>query len=258
MRIEMMTGGTSVTLDIILPEGWRKYRPEKGRVMWLLHDKFDTSSDWVSFTQAELFASMYGFALICPTMGNGRYNDGINTSQWQTYFDNLWDYVHDFLPILSKAPEDNLLFGFARGAFGAIKFALNHPERFGGVYTVSFDDGFLAGVRSGKAHSFPTGSGYGTPEEFAVSQDNLMWYAGQYAAGGNPLPKIHMSCMTGDKTYTRNLEVRDELSGYGYEVSFEAVDASGARLDDSSGGANGDWFFCNSQLEKALRHAAGK
>ena len=258
MRIEVMTGGIGVTLDILLPESWRKYRPQKARVMWLLHDKFDTSSDWVSFTQAELFASMYDIALVCPTMGNGRYNDGIHTSQWETYFEEMWDYVHDFLPILSRRPEDNMLFGFARGAFGALKFSLTHPERFGWVYTVSYDDAFLAGVREGKAHSFPTGSGYGTPEEFEKSRDNLLGFAAQFAASGSPMPAVYMNCMSGDKTYKRNLEVRDELNRLGFSVNWECTDASGKRLDDSSSGANGDWFFCNEQLKRALAIASAK
>lgn len=241
MRIEVITGGISITLDAVLPDKWRKYKVENARCMWLLHDKFDASGDWISFTQAEIFAEDHDLALLCPSANSARYNNWLNGCSWQTFLtEELWEYVHEMLPI-SRNPKDNALFGYGRGGFGALKFALTNPERFGAACAVSYNDSFVTGYINGlPGSSGKFKSGYPPPEEVAVSQENILWLARQFVQNGKPRPPVYLACAMEEKTYPRSVEIRDTLLALGYDVIWEEQNIAGG------------WRFCNEQLEKAM------
>ena len=240
MRIEMITGGTSITMNIIMPEKWHKYKMENAKVLWMLHDKFDTSSDWISFTQAEIFAEEHEIVLVCPTMNSARYNDWINGCRWQTYFtEELYEYVHEMLP-LSKKPEDNILFGFGRGGFGALKYLLTCPDKYGCAYSVSYDDGFVQNhIKNSKAPA-KFFNGYASPEEVEKSPENISWLAEYYKKNNESLPVIYLAYAKDSDMYERNLEIKELLINLGYDINCDEADG------------NSSWNFCNTQLEKAL------
>jgi len=243
MRIELITGGASITLQVILPEKWHKFSMKNARSFWLLHDKFDDSGDWISFTQAELFAEEHEFAVICPGMNSARYNDWVNGCSWQTYLvEDLWTYMHEMFP-LSKQPEDNILFGFGRGGFGAVKYALLRPDKFGSAYSVSYDDSFVVKYMAGDGGTPKFGSGYPSPAETARSPENILWLAEQNAAAGIKKASIHMACGADEPVLERNIEVRDRLLSLGYNIELDEYQSSGG------------WRFCSEQLEKAMDSA---
>lgn len=254
MRLSAYIGGVSITLHVFLPESWRKEPPESGKTIWLLHDKFDDSGDWLSYTRAEQYSTRYGVALIAPSMNSARYNNWQGGAQWETYFvRELWDYVHGMLPLLSERREDNAIFGLGRGGYGALKFALVAPEQYGAVFAASYDDGFLKGVLGGGAHMFRGGSGYPSPEAFLESPDNIRQYVATYADSGREKPFVWMAARTGDKTYACGESMKALLSAIGYEVSWHEEEGGGGRLDSSSGGVFSDWDFGDRMLEKALK-----
>ena len=253
MRMQAFIGGVSITLHIFFPESWRKNLPAGGRTVWLLHDKFDDSGDWLSYTKAELYSTKYDAALIAPSMNSARYNNWLGGAQWETYFvRELWDYVHGMLPVLSPRREDNAIFGLGRGGYGAVKFALVAPEQYGAACTASYDDGFLKGNLNGTAHRFKGGSGYPSPEAFLDSPDNLQKFVETYAQSGKEKPFLWMAARTGDKTYQSNIGMKDRLLSLGYEVQWYSEDGCGGRLDQSSGGVFSDWEFGDRMLEQAL------
>ena len=253
MRMQAFIGGVSVTLHILLPESWRKNPPVIGKTVWLLHDKFDDSGDWLSYTKAELYSTKYNVALVAPSMNSARYNNWLGGAQWETYFvRELWDYVHGMLPVLSPRREDNAIFGLGRGGYGAIKFALVASEQYGAACAASYDDGFLKGNLSGTAHQFKGGSGYPSPEAFLDSPDNLQRFVETYAQSGKEKPLIWMAARTGDKTYQSGAGMKDRLLSLGYEVHWHREDGCGGRLDQSSGGLFSDWEFGDRMLEQAL------
>ncbi|MBQ3425036.1 MAG: hypothetical protein IJH38_07560 [Clostridia bacterium] len=254
MRLSAYIGGVSITLHVFLPESWRKAPPESGKCVWLLHDKFDDSGDWLSYTRAEQYSTRYGAALIAPSMNSARYNNWQNGAQWETYFiRDLWDYAHGMLPCLSEKREDNAIFGLGRGGCGALKFALVAPEQYGAVMSASYDDGFLKGVLGGGAHMFHGGSGYPSPEAFLTSPDNIRRYVETFAQSGKDKPFVWMAARTGDKTCADGESMKDLLLSLGYEVTWIGEEGGGGRLDSSSGGVFSDWDFCDRMLEKALQ-----
>ena len=254
MRMEVYVGGVSITLHILLPENWRKAPPRKGKTLWLLHDKFDDSGDWLSYTKAELYSTKYDYALIAPSMNSARYNNWLDGAQWESYFTrDLWDYAHSMLPLLSAEREDNAIFGLGRGGYGAIKFSLTAHEQYSVALCASYDDGFLKGNLTGGAHLFKGGSGYPSPEAFAQSPDNLRQYVETYAASGKKRPLIWMAARTEDKTYRNSLEMKERLLSLGYDVTWYSENGSGGRLDQSSGGVFSDWDFGDRMLELSLK-----
>ena len=254
MRMEVFVGGVSITLHVFLPECWRKEPPENGKCLWLLHDKFDDSGDWQSYTKAELYSTKYNAALIAPSMNSARYNNWQGGARWESYFlHDLWNYVHAMLPRLSDKREDNAIFGLGRGGYGALKFALLEPEHYGAVFSASYDDGFLRGNLEGTAHSFKGGSGYPSPEAFRNSPDNLRQYVETCALGGGLRPFVWMAARTGDKTYGTSLSMKERLCALGYDPLWLAEDGAGGRLDKSSGGVFSDWEFGDRMLEESLK-----
>ena len=254
MRLSCYIGGVSITMHIFLPENWRKNPPAAGKTVWLLHDKFDDSGDWLSYTRAEQYSTRYDVALIAPSMNSARYNNWQNGAQWESYFlRDLWDYVHGMLTILSEKREDNAIFGLGRGGYGAMKFALLAPEHYGSVLSASYDDGFLNGILGGGAHLFRGGSGYPSKEAFLASPDNIRQYVETYAQSGRKKPFVWMAARTGDKTFASGESMKERLRSLGYNVEWHEEEGSGGRLDHSSGGVFSDWDFGDRMLEKALQ-----
>lgn len=257
MRIDIITGGASISMSVFMPERWRKHKQENARVMWLLHDKFDLAEDWQSYTQAELFCGEHDMALVCASMAGGRYTDWVNGCTWETFFLNgFWDYVHEMFPIFSSRQEDNFIFGYGQGGFAAIKFALLRPDRFRLVYAADYSDGPAIETINGKVHFFERAkerTGYLPPEQLAKTPDNLTWFAAQAAERGIRKTPIYMSCEQEDKFYNRAKEVRDCLLANGYDVIWEEESTGGGtKLDEYSGKKFGNWRYCNAQLEKAI------
>ena len=141
MRLEMYLDGPSISMNVLMPESWLNGGVSSGKTVWLLHDKMDLASDWLSFTQAELYAEQASVAFVCVSTISARYTNWQGGCTWETFFtQDMWDYVHEIFPILSRRPEDNLLFGYGRGGFGAIKYALTYPEKYGAAYSVAYND----------------------------------------------------------------------------------------------------------------------
>ena len=149
------------------------------------------------------------------------------------------------LPV-SRNPGDNILFGYGRGGFGAVKYALSRPDRFGSAFSVSFDDRFVVKHMEEAEENSKFESGYPSPEETAVSSENILWLAEQYDSERWPKPVVHMACGTDEAVYKRNVLVRDHLCSAGFKVEWEEFNSPGG------------WRFCSERLEQALNRADSK
>lgn len=254
MRAEMILDGPSISMNILLPESWLTAENPSGRTIWLLHDKFDLASDWVSFTQAELYAEQTETAVVCAYMNSARYTDWKEGCTWEKFFvKDLWEYVHEVFPVLSKEPGDNTLFGYGRGGFGAIKFALLYPEQYGMAYSVCYDDTPVLQAMNGTAKAFTNGNtGYGNADEVAVSNDNLPHLIQRFAASGKEKPVIYMTGKTGDRNHSRNSEVYEVLVKQGFPVTWKEEEGITKVPTRSFLGDVGMWLYVNEQLNAAM------
>ncbi len=142
---ECLNNNTQVT--IILPDKPRGVSPrdfygngKKYKVLWLLHGTYGDHTDWVRKTNIEVYAAEKNLVVVMPSALNSNY------SNWKDFMlgFNMYDYlteelmplVYGWLPV-SDRREDNFIAGLSMGGRGAIKFAVNHPEKFAAAAVLS-------------------------------------------------------------------------------------------------------------------------
>ena len=129
--------GVQTPVDVILPEGKQGIGVEASgecelpKVLYLLHGYSDDHTIWQRRTSVERYAARHNLAVVMP---------GVNHSFYCNEFhgERYWDFVSQELPAvmhrffrLSDKPEDTFVAGLSMGGYGAMKLALNFPERFG-------------------------------------------------------------------------------------------------------------------------------
>lgn len=132
--------GNSHEVSIIMPDRSRNINAKdfygsgkKYRVLWLLHGTFGDHSDWVRFSNIELYAREKNLIVVMPSALNSDY---VNWDKFGTGY-NMGDYlteelmplVHNWLPASDKK-EDNFIAGLSMGGQGALQYILNHPDKF--------------------------------------------------------------------------------------------------------------------------------
>lgn len=113
---------------------------KKYKVLWLLHGGNGGCNDWLHYTKIALLAERRNFIVVMPNALNTDYanhpqfTDGYNYNNF--FFDELMPYIHNWFPA-SDRPEDNIIAGYSMGAAAAWMFALQHPEKIGGIASVA-------------------------------------------------------------------------------------------------------------------------
>lgn len=106
-------------------------------VLWLLHGLSDDDTIWERRTSIERYVADKGIAVIMPQVHRSFYTD-------QELGHNYWTYISEELPAIARKMlrisdkrEDNFVAGLSMGGYGAMKLALNHPERFAAAASFS-------------------------------------------------------------------------------------------------------------------------
>ena len=125
-----------VHLEVILPS---ETLPESGKfpVIWLLHGLSDDDASWVTLTSISRYAREAGFAVVMPDGGRSFYADmACGPKYWSFVSEELPRVCRSLFPLSDKR-EDNFVAGLSMGGYGALKLALNFPERYAGVAAFS-------------------------------------------------------------------------------------------------------------------------
>lgn len=136
---EALTLNTSMT--VILPERTVNQvgiqNNKKHPTLYLLHGFSDDHTIWTRRTSIERYVAELGIAVVMPNVDHSFYTDMI-------YGKNYWTFISEELPRvarsffpLSDKREDNFIAGLSMGGYGAMKWALNKPEQFAAVATLS-------------------------------------------------------------------------------------------------------------------------
>jgi len=191
-------------------------------VLYLLHGLSDDDTIWMRRTSIERYVAPLGLAVVMPQVHRSFYTD-------QAYGGRYWTFLTEELPELvatlfrvSERREDTFVAGLSMGGYGAVKWALRHPERFAAAASLS---GVLqvTGLRTSRVR----------PEdprlyervfgdrELAGGPDDLGWLLGEADARG--LPALYICCGTEDSLLDSNLFFRDACADAGVPVtaSFE-------------------------------------
>jgi len=124
-----------VQISAFFPYGFTTYSlPYK--VVWMLHSAIGDSGMFADNTALSELANQKGFAFIAPSLGNGFFVD--SGYERQAAF-----LSQEFLPVMrqmlhvSPKREDNALLGVSMGGFGAVRWAMDTPEMFSAVASIS-------------------------------------------------------------------------------------------------------------------------
>lgn len=233
---------TSKVLDLtteliaILPEksiGSNKKYP----VLYLLHGLSGGHKDWQRRTLIENYVRDKELVIIMPNVHRSFYTDMKNGYKYFTFVsEELPAVAKEFFPISDKR-EDTFVAGLSMGGFGAMKLALNHPEKFSKAASLSGALGMLNNmekmegyIKTNKDNPVPDNitfqieevrNIFGSYEEMKDSCNDLFYVMDKNIAEGKEMPDFYQCCGTEDFLYEDNINFRDYAKSKGLNLTYE-------------------------------------
>ena len=113
------------------------YGPGRFQTLYLLHGSYGDFTDWTLLTSIYRYAQEKCLAVVMPSGENSSY---VNMKHGEDYL----AYVSEELPAfcrtlfpLSTKREDTFIAGLSMGGYGAYRAALQHPETYASVASLS-------------------------------------------------------------------------------------------------------------------------
>jgi putative tributyrin esterase len=216
----------------------------KYQVMYLLHGGCGDDSDYVNFTNIVRYADMYKLAVIMPSVNNSSYTD-YDGMDFYTYVSEELPKVCEALFPISTAREDTFIAGLSMGSHGAMKIAMNDPERFSAALMMSgasyrpevpsvvktvngefhFDVEIPVPIRGGVMPKL------NDPEFISGTVNDVYAIAKRNVEEGKKLPKLFFRVGDCDHALHRALLAEKDLREWGYETKIEVVPGMGHEWD---------------------------
>jgi S-formylglutathione hydrolase FrmB len=121
---------------VLLPSGYRRQKPRRYPVLYLLHGAFGNASDWTQVGAAENITAGRKVIVVMPDGGQGGwYTDWVNRGQggppeWETFhIGELIPWIDDRYRTDTHRGERGIA-GLSMGGFGAMSYAARHPDLF--------------------------------------------------------------------------------------------------------------------------------
>ncbi len=234
------------TVDVILPEPRQGIGVEAAgddqlpKVLYLLHGYSDDHTIWQRRTSIERYAAAYNLAVIMPGVNHSFYCN-------EAYGERYWDFVAEELPRvmhrffrLSDKPEDTFVAGLSMGGYGAMKLALNHPERFGAAASFSGATTILGKISSNLGKRLSGGKSLrGTECD--------LYHMMKVNGAAEKKPRLYVACGTADFLYDQHQKFVPALKKAGWDVT---------RCDEP--GATHEWGFWDREIAKFLPWMLGE
>ena len=227
----------------------------KYQVLWLLHGGSGDDSDYLNFSNIARYADENKIAVVMPAGYDSFYtnwHEGCDGAQYYTY---ITEELFHTLPILfpfSTKREDNFVAGLSRGSHGAMKIAINHPERYAAALIMSGSairpKNIAQGLDTVAEHSGPLPTILKRitrlqQEDFVKGTENdVNAIAVEKARSGQPLSQFFITCGGDDFALEGTKYGSDYLKELGYNVYFEEIP-----------GYVHEWDFWDLALRKALK-----
>ena len=201
-------------------------------VVWLLHGTFGDHTDWVRKSNVELYAVEKGVAVVMPSALNSNYSNWsdfmLGYDMYDYLTDELMPLVYNWLPV-SDRREDNFIAGLSMGGRGAVKLAVNHPEKFAAAAVLSAAPVDFAGLT--EAYLSDTSDlmavrmkgmvdNAGGLDAFISSEENV-WRIIDETASSGILPRLLFACGADDALMYENLlSFREHAQHIGLDAEF--------------------------------------
>ena len=219
--------GVQTAVEVILPEVRQGIGVEASgeealpKVLYLLHGYSDDQTIWQRRTSVERYAASHNLAVVMPGVNHSFYCN-------EAYGERYWDFVSDELPRvmhrffrLSDKPEDTFVAGLSMGGYGAMKLALNFPERFGAA--ASFSGAVdIASTRQRHNDNWKRITG---GKSIKGTENDLLHLVKAQAEAPHK-PRLYVSCGTADFLYDQHQKFIPLLKKHGWDVThYEEPDA---------------------------------
>lgn len=240
-----------VFVTVILPEE-KKASPGVGmpeaesyKTLYLFHGRDGNHTEWMRKTSIERYASDYGIAVVMPEVGRSWYTDTCYGAKYFTFVtEELPSVCRGYFKGMSARREDNFVGGLSMGGYGAVKAALNCPEKYFACISLS---GSLDITRKGRELNLDEWRAFfdfnmkdgleleGTPHD-------LYHLARVKKEEGIEFPDFYFWCGTEDVLVRVNREYRDLFTELGVKYLYE----------ESEG--NHTWKWWDMHIQDALNY----
>lgn len=238
-----------VEMTVILPQETMVNLKESNRTpkyptLFLLHGFSDSHSTWSSSTSLERYVEGIGLAVVMPGVDNSYYTDMVHGG-------NYWTYLTEELPVkarsmfpLSNKREENFVAGHSMGGFGALKWALNHPDQFQAVASMSgvtdmvFHMDNMRSEVSDKSKWLQLVFGEG---DIRQSENDLLYKIQELGRNKSKLPMIYQACGTEDFLFEHNVRF------------LEKCKKEKVRIDHEFEPGDHNWDYWDSVIQKVLK-----
>ncbi|MEU5940529.1 alpha/beta hydrolase family protein [Micromonospora sp. NPDC047548] len=201
-------------------------------VLYLLHGLTDDESIWLRRTSVERYVAPLGLAVVMPRAERSFYTDEAHGNRYWTFLSEELPQVCRSFFRLSPRREDTFVAGLSMGGYGALKWALRHPDRFAAAASLS------GALDVAHRRDHPTRPVDPTvwhtvwgDREVPGSDDDTVALVGR--AGVDP-PALYVACGTEDFLYEDNLRFVEAARARGVPVTvdFSRGDHDWAYWDD--------------------------
>ena len=232
-------------VNVVIPYDYfdRNGNPGKfSRTLYLLHGLRQNADAWQRLSSAERYANYYGYALVMPDAQRSFYTDMAHGPRFFTY---LTEELPRILHGMFKIPDDpahTYVGGLSMGGYGALKCALQRPDRYAGAICLS--SGFFTLNRP----ELLMNSGYYGREELqgvigcdmqASAPDDLTERIRNWPKDQKK-PLLYMACGTEDPLHPLSAEMHALLAEHNFDIRYE--EWPGIH----------DWRFWDVGLEKGM------
>lgn len=197
--------GINTSMTVILPQVTGK---ERHPVLYLLHGYGDDDTAWIRYTSIERYAAESGLAVVMPQVDHSYYTD-------MEYGKKYWTFLTEEMPVIARSffplaeeREKNYVAGLSMGGYGALKWAMNQPDRFSAAASLSGVMDISSWVSKSKEsgetkydHSFGE-------RQLKDTNEDLLYLAEQLDQSDQPKPKFYQCCGTEDFLYENNVDFK--------------------------------------------------
>ena len=217
----------STSMTVVLPQPATAQVGLTGRsrdtdppVLYLLHGLTDDDTAWTRFSSIERYVGPLGLAVVMPQVHRSFYADEAHGAKFWTFLSQELPGIVESLFRVSTRREDTFVAGLSMGGYGALKWALRHPERFAAAASLS---GALD-LEHRQAHDMRPHIRELMSRVYAdrpvVGTDDDLFHLLE-TAGRAELPNMYVGCGTEDALYPDSQRFRDACKRLGIELSVD-------------------------------------
>jgi putative tributyrin esterase len=246
MRCEFFSDvlGMSTSMTVILSQTTRRQIGMSGAagsddlpVLYLLHGLSDDDTTWVRRTSIERYVADLGIAVVMPNAGQSFYTDEVHGLPYWTFLtEELPRVVHGFFRTSTRR-EDTFVAGLSMGGYGAMKWALRHPDRFAAAASLSGALGLTHPVERDPDFAALLQRIFGDTPTAGTAADVLHLLE---TADRDLLPSLYVACGTEDFLY------------WASQAFIGVAGRTGADVTVDIGPGDHEWSYWDAAIQRVL------